>query len=272
MNFYSYKNKATLNFNNYKFILLFSICFIPYFLIIDRYQIRINIDSLNDISYDVLLNSSNHKYVALSVNLNSFATNYIFNLPYVTLAWRRVGYEPIVLLINSSNVKSNPLSNKCLEYLNKFNIKIVNVEAPANYEILVGMLSRLFIGLLPDFVQDNDFIITSDIDLIPINKDFYNILNKNDLVVWNAYCCGVFRYKNLDYTMYPLSYIGMRKFQWKEVMNLTLTKYVLNGEFIIEKITELFDKNVYVKRNDEIKKGESEWYRKYICKHKNSLF
>ena len=101
----------------------------------------------NEINYDTLYNSTSKRYVAISANLDTISNYYMFNLPFVSLSWRRVGYEPVILLVYSNNVKVNSLINKCIEYLNRFNFKIIKIESPNNYEVLTGMMTRLFVGL-----------------------------------------------------------------------------------------------------------------------------
>jgi hypothetical protein len=204
------------------------------------------------------MNDINKKMVVVSANLES---NYSFNLPMVCLAWRRLNIEPIVFIVTSNSSKINKSGNKTIEYLKLFNIKIVNVESPKNYELMTAMLSRLFVGLLPaNLASENDFIITSDSDLYPVNNNFYNTINNDALKVWNANCCGIFKHENKSYQMYPISYIGMRKWQWFDVMKLNHDNYKLNGKSIMKKISESFNKSVFIKPNNKINKGDPTWY------------
>jgi hypothetical protein len=208
-----------------------------------------------DLNYDILLNKTPKKYAILSANLQE--DYYLFNLPMVALAWRRIDYEPIAFIVYSNISKLNNLSNKTIEYLNKFKVKTVLIKSPDNYETTVGMLSRLYGGLLKS-ISDDDFLITSDSDLYPINNVYYNIKITNSIKTWNAFCCGQFMFNQTEYTMYPLSHIGMRKFQWKEVMHVSEELgYKLNGESILKNI-KLFDEK-YIKKNNEFGKGDSIW-------------
>ena len=181
------------------------------------------------------------KVVIISVNFNHFSknANFMFHLPMVCLAWRRLSYKPILFLVTSELSRLNKLVNKSIEYLQLLNVKMVNVNSPKNYETMISMLSRLFNGLLPDdLVGPNDFVITSDADLYPINKDYYNILNTNEITVWNAECCGEFKHKNKTYENIPMGNTGMKKWQWLEVMEINPQKYKLDGESILRKIEE----------------------------------
>ena len=221
----------------------------------DRLILETELDSLsNDSIRDTFMEVAPHKFVVISSNVDP---GYMFNVPLVSLAWRRVGYEPIILIVYSNTTQFNLLVNKTIEFLDKFKIKYLFIKSPPDYDVMVGMLSRLFIGLLPEsMLASNDFILTSDSDLFPINRDYYNFENTYEIRAWNAYCCGKFIYENDQYTMFPLSHIGMRKFQWNEVMGINSTHYKLNGESILNKIGELFNKTNYIKKNNEINKGD----------------
>jgi hypothetical protein len=60
--------------------------------------------------------------------------------------------------------------------------------------------------------------------------------------------------------MYPISHIGMRKWQWLDVMKLNPNEYKLDGESILKKISESFNKSVYIKANNQISRGDSVWF------------
>ena len=146
----------------------------------------------SDRVFDSILHETPRKFSVISASLFS-ESDYMFNLPFVALAWRRIGIEPIILLVKSNSTKPSELTNKTIEYLDKFKIKIVYIQSPDGYDVTVAMLSRLFVGLLSEStIKENDFILTSDADLIPINKNYYAIDNSNHIRAWNAFCCETF--------------------------------------------------------------------------------
>lgn len=87
------------------------------------------------------------KFVVISSNLDSNKNAYLFNLPMVCMSWRRLNFEPIVLIIWSKLSRINNLANKTIEYLRLFNIQIKFIRAPSNYE------SRYAIS----FIRRSDF-------------------------------------------------------------------------------------------------------------------
>ena len=133
----------------------------------------------------------------------------MFHLPITTLAWRRIGVEPLILLISSNQTRSK-LAKKTLEYLDKLKATTMHIQVESGYERLAAMTSRLFVGLLPDsMLRDDDFAMSSDSDLYPINREYYKVGdNEQRIKVWNAFCCGTFHQNNRSYTMHPLGHVG----------------------------------------------------------------
>jgi hypothetical protein len=129
-----------------------------------------------------------HQYVAISVYLNISQDYYMFYLPIVCEAWRRVGYEPLILVVidatlNNEQPSNNqafrthllPLQLKVLEYLRTLRVNVLYVKALHDYEVTLAMIARIFVGFLSKaYVSNtNAFILLSDADLIPINATFY---------------------------------------------------------------------------------------------------
>lgn len=255
-------------FNKYKshacFIISFCIIWIYYD--INRVQVQIETiletnttnQGLKSDRLDNLKLELPRKYAVISVNLIIKNSYYFFNLPMISVAWRRIGFEPVVLIIYSNLNQANKLANKTIEYLNSFNVRLVYVKAPPGYETTISMLSRLYVGLLPN-VAENDFLITTDSDLYPIRKSYYDYMDENALKVWNAYCCEKFIYENEYYEMYPISHIGMKKWQWREVMNLN-ERDELDGETIIKRISLKFNEKIHIKSNKDLVKGNVGWF------------
>lgn len=183
------------------------------------------------------------KYVAISTSLEFEKDFYMFYLPMTCESWRRIGIEPIIIIVISDvndsfvdletynykseingkliNANLSILQLKVLEYLNRLKVKIFFFRSFKNYEAQLGMLARLFIGYISNeyIANENDYIIMSDTDIIPINHKYYDIDYSNDSIsIWNAFCCSNFKYKNLHYSEYPMSHIGMKKYMWKNIL------------------------------------------------------
>jgi len=204
------------NRNKYKIKLLFVLLFCwitisiiksPFFELIENSEsIKTKTEKFNEskdglVSPRIDLNKTKH-FVIVSIDLNSNKDYYIFLLPYLVLAWRRVNYEPIFLFIVEK--RKQHLTNKKLEQLSKtteilrfLNATILKVPSNEKYPFMIPMIIRLFIGILPqDLVNDEDFVITSDADLIPISKNYYVPSNQTPITIWNAFCCKKFDFKS----------------------------------------------------------------------------
>ena len=144
------------------------------------------------------------KYSIISINVNT-GVNYFFHLPIVLLSWRRVGFEPIFLIVRSTKLILNKFDNKTIKYLNQLQAKIVYVESVPDFEKTTAMIVREMAGVLSDdIINDNDYVITTDADLYPIDYMYYASFNDGSIHVWNAGCCGTFEFENEKFTMFPM--------------------------------------------------------------------
>jgi hypothetical protein len=180
-------------------------------------------------------------------------------IPICAIAWRRIGYEPIILIVRDPDIGVGTVANKTIEYLNLFKIRIVYVSAQLDYIDQLGMLARIYACTLPDeIINEDDFLITSDSDLIPVNKNFFNFYNTKAITILNAFCCHKIHHDGKAYDMFPMSYIGMRKWQWREVMKIP-NGMKLNGENMMSHLKKKYTRAVF-RKNNETQKGDDVWY------------
>ena len=121
------------------------------------------------------LNATKNQYVQLATNLDEKNRRfYFFYLPMVVEAW---SYEPIIFLVSSTDTdlenfnEINTISIKKLNYLKKLDVKLIQVISDPNFGVMTSMISRLFVGAI-DFLED---VLTSDSDLIPISKAYFQV-------------------------------------------------------------------------------------------------
>lgn len=157
---------------------------------------------------------SQKKYVIITSSLEENKDYYMFYLPIAAKCWQQIGFQPVLLLISSDYSNLDRLSVKTIEYLDALNITYIQVQAKHKYETITSMVARLLIGIIDNSIIDDDsFVITTDVDLIPINPYYYSLssMNLDIITVWNAYCCDGFYYSNRRYSMFPMSHVGMVK-------------------------------------------------------------
>lgn len=156
---------------------------------------------LSHLVNDTLEQTLFQKYAVISVNIDA-DPGYFYHLPIVALTWRRVFFEPLFILVHSDRSKSTQAANLTISYLKQLNVKVFYFKAKANYELTSAMIVREMSGLLPDhLVKENDFILTSDSDLYPLNPKHYGFANDDSIKLWNADCSGVFKLAGQEYVM-----------------------------------------------------------------------
>lgn len=161
-------------------------------------------------------------YVLLSCSSDSYNSVYCYYLLYIALAWRRIGFEPIVFLVGSEGKFRKKSLIKFLE--NDFKIKYYFIDVNPSRSISTSQIVRLFGGFLSykNTTDKDTFIILGDVDLLPISRSRFEI-NTNEtnyILAVNAYCCladkfSYENYHNIHY--YPISYVGMNKNLWKRI-------------------------------------------------------
>ena len=211
-----------------------------------------------DVTQNLKAKETVKKYSVISINLDTKLEWYILYLPMVCLSWRKLGFEPIILSTNSTQIKNDSLAAKTIEYLNLINIKIIHVSSVKGYEKMTGMLSRLFIGWI-DCIEDDAFVLTTDSDLIPIKKSYYEIENKESIILLDAFHFGSFEYKNNMYKHYSML-TGMKKSKWKTIIQAQDDcKYKLDAVSIL-KLVEIMFSSSLIKRDKETKRGDESWW------------
>ncbi|RNA21662.1 hypothetical protein BpHYR1_032652 [Brachionus plicatilis] len=203
------------------------------------------------------------KYVLLAANIDEkFQAYYFFYLPFITMAWSRLGFQPIVLLVTTKDGDLNNFNNQngpamaTVKYLIDLGATLKLVKSDEGYDLMTSLICRMFVGAL-DFLGEEDYVITSDSDLIPIMPEYYETEDTDGITAWNSECCGRFTYKNRSYQMYPMGHIGMKKKHWKGVMNLA-SDTEINSKAIAGLISDFFSQK-YVKKNNKIAKGDPTW-------------
>lgn len=152
-----------------------------------------------------LLGNTN-RYVVISASLSLDKDNYMFYLPMTCSSWRRIGIEPVVVLVVAAsdddeidldasssmslesklvgaahekkfNANLDVLQLKVLEYLKHLRVKIFFMRSFVGYEDHLAMMARMFVGFIgAAYVpNDQDLVYLSDADLFPIRLDYYKM-------------------------------------------------------------------------------------------------
>ena len=112
------------------------------------------------------------KYSILSVNSNP---DYLFLAPITAAFWVDIGYIPFIMVVDKD---FNPILKKMvLSLTEKEGALVHNLEHIEGFRTCnVAQLSRLYAAASNHF-EDSDYLITDDIDKIPVDFMWFNQQN-----------------------------------------------------------------------------------------------
>ena len=203
--------------------------------------------------------------------------NYAFYLPLTVLAWSRLGFGSIVVLVGQESewIKQNH-TRIIYEQLKALNTIIVFLPGSPQNEVMLCQVARLFVPNMAPFRHWNDVIlITSDSDLIPLSGNLYKIPKHKEVTIINSECCGTFKHKEKTYKMWPLANIMMSASTWRNVMKYAPYEekcithgntFILGHDFAHSMLSYLLDEFGSLVENP-VSKGENDgWFMdQHLC-------
>lgn len=145
------------------------------------------------------------KYSVISVDSNH---NYLFLAPISARCWRKIGYDPIIILVSDGVSQHNKSllkeTAKC---------KILEVDKISNFRTCnIAQISRLFVSIC-NFFQENDYVIYGDADMLPLSERWFNQQDWDKKI-------HLFDAEELNYTRHKMCYIGAKIKKWRQLFNL----------------------------------------------------
>lgn len=149
----------------------------------------------------------NKRAVVVSTN---YSDKYLFYLPIVWYAWRKIGWDLICMMPAnfSNNKKWDFVINKIFERPNDTSILIVPFECSKENEILYTQCSRLYAGNIA--IPEYDTLMLSDVDMLPLSNYWHPEPDK--ITVYG---------KDLSDQHVPVCYVSASPAKWREIMDLT---------------------------------------------------
>ena len=154
-----------------------------------------------------------NKYV---INSTTYNVYYSFFMPLVSLIWKEyMGYQPVSIFVGKpTSLKETYILNKTIEISKIIVVNEINNIKPST----VSQVSRLFASAHDDF-NDNDYLLTSDVDMFPLNVDRFNCQDWNiRFHIWNAYDKNFL--SNCSNMYAPICYLGGFVDTWKDIMEI----------------------------------------------------
>lgn len=147
-----------------------------------------------------------NKHAIISTDSNP---SYLFLTPITCLCWKKIGYNPIVLLVEDDKETVNLIQ----EYSDVFGYNIKKIKKVEGYRSCnIAQISRLFASTDSGF-SDDDYLITSDMDMLPISSLWFNQQDwTKNIHIYDA--------EELNYKRHKICYIGMNKKKWIKVFDL----------------------------------------------------
>ena len=180
------------------------------------------------------------KYAVFTASLydGQRSVNYFFDLPLTVLAWHRLGYDCIVMIINDPwTCKKDSKIHVLMETLLDMDgvVLLILKGMPQTHSVTTSQLSRLFVSTLlqdgGDPVAWNDtYIVTADADTWPLGHGFFDLPSGKEVLHgnWNNGAANKY-FKQIFHgelaahgpaIHMALSYIGMKVKTWIEVMSM----------------------------------------------------
>jgi hypothetical protein len=149
---------------------------------------------------------SSKKYVSISCTEEDI---YSYYLPLIVWAWQKFGFEPIIFVPDINNDKLNLAISEC-----KGDFQIHKFKCEPKRKATFSQCSRLYASCLD--IPDTSFVMTSDVDMLPCNEYFTFI---------DTAFINVIGEDLMDYTEFPICYIGMSVNKWRHIFGVNSRTY-----------------------------------------------
>ncbi|CAF4055042.1 unnamed protein product [Adineta steineri] len=180
------------------------------------------------------IETTSKQYAVFACSISSSVAAYCFYTPIITFAWRRLGYQAIVIFVGDFKALNGTQPahvRLAAEWITRFGGIVHHFQCDEAYAIKISQTIRVFIGFLPlPFINDDDFLLTTDSDLLPLRREQY-MLRKDypDGFIVNRWCCGTFKMRNKTYHMFPMGHLHIKRKVWRAmVLESTVHQELVN--------------------------------------------
>lgn len=148
----------------------------------------------------------------------TFDDNYFFFLPITAWAWNKLGVDVICFMprLPKANDPKFGLMVDLKWYKPGLDLVFLSFDASDDKKPTYAQCSRLY-GAALKWVEEDEVLITGDIDMAVFNKDYFNQFNDGD-----AHIVGS---DLVPDGQYPMCYIAMPAKTWRIVMDIEAKTY-----------------------------------------------
>jgi len=185
----------------------------------------------------------NNKYVLVSSDMNK---NYLSFFPIVHLLWNKlIGIKVKLILIN----------NIIPKYLEKYKDDIILFRPIKNMN--TAFQAQCIRLLYPCLFKDDDIILISDIDILPINKSFFNIKVKDKFIIMR----DAYQTQN----MFGMCHNIAKSIIWRQVFK------VYNEKDIILRLKDWYNKDYKINKVNQYWYTDQKKLFEYLSKYDNKI-
>ncbi|CAF0842042.1 unnamed protein product [Adineta steineri] len=178
--------------------------------------------------------TTSKQYAVFACSISAPVAAYCFYTPIITFAWRRLGYQAIVIFVGDFKALNGTQPDHirlAAEWITRFDGIVHYFQCDEAYAIKISQTIRVFIGFLPlPFINDDDFLLTTDSDLLPLRREQYMLrTDYPDGFIVNRWCCGTFKMRNKTYHMFPMGHLHIKRKVWRAmVLESTVHQELVN--------------------------------------------
>lgn len=191
--------------------------------------------------------------------------DYAFYLPLTVVAWRRIGFESVVLIVGEKDEwQRHPVLSHVLKALADLKTSATVLFIPADEEnrSMLSQTARIFAANMAAFPgRSGDLIMTTDADLWPLRREhFYQPAGiDRPLTLVHSDCCGQFTFNGRSYRMLPMSHIGASVAVWRQMVNVypsSSSPLANDSATILMYLAKVFGRRVY----KDVQFASDDWY------------
>lgn len=149
---------------------------------------------------------------------NKQAWSYVFHCVPTVMSWKRIGFKVIVFIAldyQRLSHRASKLLKFVLKHMTQLETKIVYIDVKEEFTLRLSQNIRMFTSHLVRTLRSNDFIITGDSDLWPINKASY--YPPPNITILSTAGVGAFKWKGRFVRHIAMSCVGMPARLWKYI-------------------------------------------------------
>ena len=208
-------------------------------------------------------NRTSTRWVVMALAVSDrMSMYYAFCIPFAVASWQRIGWKTTILVVGDTHIwKTSPVLLLVKNVTQRIDqsVKFLMISVRSN-PVSYAQVGRLFATAVTPWILADDIVLTSDVDILPLNRVMYDkVKGKEEIFILNADCCGRFTWNNSRISMQPLTSIGTTLSNWKRLMEIRrLQKNETLPEYMNTWLQSYYGNRI--SRENVQKGGNTEWY------------